>query len=421
MVTVTKLVTVNKYPGEANNPQTPQMQNKHKSPASMPGNGGGGPLPWERKSSVGEAVPWSPKSKSYAPVQPFGSGGNISKHKVEGSSSLSGGSEESLQQTNTATESPSVKSVIANIEQRGKPDKSTPKGKFANLKDTLDRRMYDRENVSTTTGQKTRGQDVSHSSHSSAHSLNQLEARLPSHSSLSSTEDITTTSTSSSNTPRGEAKLYKRDNNKGYSHSHTKSDPLRTDRLEFSPMTRTRSVESENLQFTRRTSEALQKGSNSSSSNVMDSADKTSSEELNNYSCEARETVPPQQSMMNSFEISQISHSRERSDPQSDGDTRSNDSGVAEDMTHSRQKSQEEIECEKQAALVASHLQDKQLSQVILPPPEHKTTTDYVSGLFDTRINTSRKPSLRNTATTRVQLESLRKSSEKIEDSTPTK
>ena len=51
---------------------------------------------------------------------------------------------------------------------------------------------------------------------------------------------------------------------------------------------------------------------------------------------------------------------------------------------HVRQKSVEEIECEKVAAVVAIQIvdDDKQLSDVILPPPEHKMTTDFMSGLF---------------------------------------
>ena len=64
---------------------------------------------------------------------------------------------------------------------------------------------------------------------------------------------------------------------------------------------------------------------------------------------------------------------------------------------HVRQKSQEEIVCDKQAAILASQLaeHDRKLSEVILPPPDHKTTTDYMSGLFDTKVDVKRTPSLR--------------------------
>ncbi len=55
------------------------------------------------------------------------------------------------------------------------------------------------------------------------------------------------------------------------------------------------------------------------------------------------------------------------------------------EIIHQRQKSQEEIACEEQAKLVASQLpdHDKHLTDVILPPPEHKSTTDYMSSLFE--------------------------------------
>lgn len=55
---------------------------------------------------------------------------------------------------------------------------------------------------------------------------------------------------------------------------------------------------------------------------------------------------------------------------------------------HVRQKSMEEIACEKAAAVVAIQIveQDKELSDVILPPPDHKMTTDYMTGLFDTNV-----------------------------------
>ena len=64
--------------------------------------------------------------------------------------------------------------------------------------------------------------------------------------------------------------------------------------------------------------------------------------------------------------------------------------------SHVRQKSMEEIACEKQAALVVRQLgeEERQLIEVILPPPEHKTATDYINGLFDTDVDTSRKPSI---------------------------
>ena len=62
---------------------------------------------------------------------------------------------------------------------------------------------------------------------------------------------------------------------------------------------------------------------------------------------------------------------------------------------HVRQKSQEEIDCDKVAAVVAIQIvdDDKQLSDVILPPPEHKMTTDYMSGLFDVGDLPAKPPS----------------------------
>jgi len=65
-------------------------------------------------------------------------------------------------------------------------------------------------------------------------------------------------------------------------------------------------------------------------------------------------------------------------------------------ISHGRQKSQEERDYEQQAALVAQQLaeKDRQLCEVIMPPPEHKMTTDFMSGIFDTDIDHSRRPSL---------------------------
>ena len=65
-------------------------------------------------------------------------------------------------------------------------------------------------------------------------------------------------------------------------------------------------------------------------------------------------------------------------------------------VSHVRQKSQEEMVCDEQAAKVAQNLEhgDSQLSAVLLPPPEHKTTTDYMSGIFDTKVDVTRRPSL---------------------------
>ena len=64
--------------------------------------------------------------------------------------------------------------------------------------------------------------------------------------------------------------------------------------------------------------------------------------------------------------------------------------------SHVRQKSMEEIACEKQAALVVKQLgeEERQLCEVILPPPEHKTTTDYINGLFDTSVDMTRRLSI---------------------------
>ena len=58
-------------------------------------------------------------------------------------------------------------------------------------------------------------------------------------------------------------------------------------------------------------------------------------------------------------------------------------------ISHVRQKSHEEIECEKAAAVVAIQIvdEDKHLSEVIHPPPEHKTTSDFMSGIFDTNMS----------------------------------
>ena len=64
-------------------------------------------------------------------------------------------------------------------------------------------------------------------------------------------------------------------------------------------------------------------------------------------------------------------------------------------VKHPRQKSQEEMVYEQQAALLASQLKDKdkQLSEVIQPPPERKMSVDYMSGLFKKEVKLNRRPS----------------------------
>ena len=65
-------------------------------------------------------------------------------------------------------------------------------------------------------------------------------------------------------------------------------------------------------------------------------------------------------------------------------------------VVHVRQKSMEEIECEQQVAQLVRQLPESEkvrISEVILPPPEHKTATDYMSGLFDTYISDCHRPS----------------------------
>ena len=64
-------------------------------------------------------------------------------------------------------------------------------------------------------------------------------------------------------------------------------------------------------------------------------------------------------------------------------------------MIHQRQKSHEEIECEKVAEVVAHQIRDhdKELSEVILPPADRKTTTDFMTGLFDISVGNKRRPS----------------------------
>jgi hypothetical protein len=68
-----------------------------------------------------------------------------------------------------------------------------------------------------------------------------------------------------------------------------------------------------------------------------------------------------------------------------------------EDVSHVSQKSMEEIAYEEQAAIVAKQLRDeeKHLSGVILPPAEHKKTSDFITGIFDTKVHkVGRRPSL---------------------------
>lgn len=81
-----------------------------------------------------------------------------------------------------------------------------------------------------------------------------------------------------------------------------------------------------------------------------------------------------------------------------EGSQSDNESMQAFESCHvSQQKSLEEIAYEEQAAIVASQLkeEDKHLSEVILPPAQHKKTTDFITGLFDTRLNkVGRRPSL---------------------------
>jgi protein Shroom len=64
-------------------------------------------------------------------------------------------------------------------------------------------------------------------------------------------------------------------------------------------------------------------------------------------------------------------------------------------VVHVRQKSQEEIAYEQHAKVVASQLPDgdKSLVEVIVPPPEHKTTCDYMTGIFSMSTNLQRRSS----------------------------
>lgn len=105
----------------------------------------------------------------------------------------------------------------------------------------------------------------------------------------------------------------------------------------------------------------------------------------------------------------EIGHHRDRSDPQSDGDTRSNDSGVSEDLvagqTMRGQKSQEELDCEKQALIIASQLQDQDRN---LFDVEYKSSTDYVSGLFDTKVSLTHKTSIRVSTLNRNRSDSVK-------------
>ena len=61
---------------------------------------------------------------------------------------------------------------------------------------------------------------------------------------------------------------------------------------------------------------------------------------------------------------------------------------------HKRQKSQEEIEYEEHAAILASKLkdEDRALSEVIHPPAEMKSSTDYMDDLFISDSSPSRSP-----------------------------
>ena len=63
---------------------------------------------------------------------------------------------------------------------------------------------------------------------------------------------------------------------------------------------------------------------------------------------------------------------------------------------HRRHKSQEEQECEKHAAVLVQQLSqlDKHLCDIILPSPELKMTTDYMTGIFDTSVDVTRRPSI---------------------------
>ncbi|KAK2151962.1 hypothetical protein LSH36_344g02030 [Paralvinella palmiformis] len=68
-------------------------------------------------------------------------------------------------------------------------------------------------------------------------------------------------------------------------------------------------------------------------------------------------------------------------------------------VVHVRQKSVEEIECEQQVAQLVRQLPESEkqrISEVILPLPEHKTATDFMSGLFDTHINDRERPNVKD-------------------------
>lgn len=73
---------------------------------------------------------------------------------------------------------------------------------------------------------------------------------------------------------------------------------------------------------------------------------------------------------------------------------------------HRRHKSQEEQECEKQAAVLVQQLSqlDKHLCDIILPSPELKMTTDYMTGIFDTSVDVTRRPSILMRNNTRPEL-----------------
>jgi protein Shroom len=68
-----------------------------------------------------------------------------------------------------------------------------------------------------------------------------------------------------------------------------------------------------------------------------------------------------------------------------------------------RQKLQEEIECEKLSLDLASHLppSDK-LQGLLVPVPEHKKPTDYVSGLFKLDVTQRPRVTISNTATSQT-------------------
>ena len=58
--------------------------------------------------------------------------------------------------------------------------------------------------------------------------------------------------------------------------------------------------------------------------------------------------------------------------------------------------SKEEQTCNEKASLLASHVKDtdRRLSELLSPPPEHKTTTSFMDGIFDTKVDLNRSPSI---------------------------